>query len=96
MAMTSDYDALLSLFDAALQAERAANDAAEPWEEAAYRVAKASKGLEGRGRIRFEKTRFRIECQGTGIHSDEVWWEDFPTELLMAEMQKSSEKDGSK
>lgn len=86
--MTSDYTNLLALFDEAAQAENKADAAAKPWEEAARKIAHETKGLQGSGQVRFEKTRFRIACQGTGIYSHEEWWEDFPVELLLAEMQK--------
>jgi hypothetical protein len=89
--MTSDYNTLLSLFDAVALSEKKAAEAAKPWKDAAHRVAKESKGLEGYGEVRFEKTRFRIACEGNGICSGETWWEDFPIELLLAEMQKTSE-----
>lgn len=89
--MTSDYNTLLALFDAVEKAEAAASEAAKPWEEAAYRVARKLKGLEGFGKVRFERTRFRIACQGTGIYAHEEWWEDFPIEPLLAEMQKPAE-----
>jgi hypothetical protein len=89
--MTSDYNILLSLIYAVALAEKKAAEAAKPWEDAAHRVAKEAKGLEGYGEVRFEKTRFRIACGGTGIYSHETWWEDFPVELLLAEMQKTSE-----
>lgn len=86
--MTSDYEALVALFDAAHKAQETASEAAKPWEDAAHRVAKELKGLEGYGEVRFERTRFRIACQGTGIYSHEEWWEDFPIEPLLAEMKK--------
>jgi hypothetical protein len=89
--MTSDYKTLLSLFDAVTLAENKANEAAKPWRDAAHRVAKEAKGLEGCGEVRFEKTRFSILCGGTGIYSHETWWEHIPIELLLAEMQKTSE-----
>lgn len=89
--MTPTYEALLSMFDIVASAQKKAAKAAAPWEEAAYRVAKESKGLEGGGEVLFEKTRFRIACQGTGIYSHESWWEDFPIELLLAEMEKGRE-----
>ena len=86
----NDYNLLLALFDAANEAERRAQEAAKPWKEAAYRVARRVKGLEGHGEVRFEKTRFRIACAGTGIYADESWWENFPVELLLEEMAKKS------
>ena len=84
-----DYKTLLVLFDAVERAEEMAFAASKPWKEAAYKVARETKGLEGHGEVCFEKTRFRIACQGTGIYSDETWWEDFPVEPLLAEMEKA-------
>lgn len=89
--MTSDYEKLLSIREEANAAARRATEAEKLWKDAAYRVAKELKGLEGDGEVRFEKTRFRIECQGTGIYSHETWWEDFSVELLLAEMEKASD-----
>lgn len=85
--MNSEYDALLYLFGVAADAQKRADQAAQPWNEAAHKVA-ARDGLEGGGDIRFEKTRFRVACHGTGIYSHESWWEDFPIELLLEEMKK--------
>lgn len=93
--MTTDYDVLLGLLADVAAAEKKAADAAVPWEKLAYEVAKETRGLESHGEVRFEKTRFRIACQGTGIYSHEAWWEDFPIELLLAKMRQSQDRKES-
>jgi hypothetical protein len=85
--MTQDYSVILSLLEVADEARKKAMEASKPWEEAARRVAR-SRGLYGSGAILLEKTRFRILCRGTGIYAHEEWWESFPIELLMAEMNQ--------
>jgi len=84
----TDYESLLSLWDASASAEKKAIEASKPWIEWAYEVARETRGLEGNGEVRFEKTRFRIACKGTGIYSHEEWFENFPIELLLAKAQK--------
>jgi hypothetical protein len=84
----TDYDALLSLFDAADAAQKKAVEASKEWEVLANQVADELKGLKGHasvcsGELRFEKDRFSILCNGTGIYSHEQWWEDFPIEPLL-------------
>lgn len=89
--MKNDYEVLLKLWEDVATAEKMAAEASKPWEELAHKIAQETKGLEGHGEVRFEKTRFRIACQGTGIYSHEEWWEDFPIELLLEKMRESSE-----
>jgi hypothetical protein len=89
--MTLGYDELLGLWDAADIAEKKAVEASKPWEAMAHQVAKETKGLEGHGEVRFEKTRFRIACAGTGIYAHETWWEDFPINLLIDRMREVSQ-----
>lgn len=87
--MTLDYDELLGLWDAAAAAEKKAAEASKPWEDLAHKIARETKGLEGYGEVRFEKTRFRIACEGTGIYAHETWWEDFPIQLLIDRMREA-------
>lgn len=89
--MTNDYDKMLALGAEAAAAQRKAADAERPWKELAYKIAMETRGIYGSGYVRFEKDRFRISCQGTGIHSDEEWWESFPAELLISRMRQSGE-----
>lgn len=85
----SDYDSLLALREEADAAARKATAAEGPWKEMAHKIALETRGIQGDSTVRFEKERFRILCQGTGIHSDEQWWESFPAELLINKMRES-------
>lgn len=92
--MTPDYIELLAKFQAAEKAEKAAIEAAAPWEDAARYVAKKLTGLEGNGVVKFDSDTFSILCQGTGIYSHEEWWEDFDALPLIEEMQKRKAQKG--
>lgn len=87
------YDELLGLWDAAAAAKKKAAEASKPWEDMAHKIAGETKGLEGYGKVRFEKTRFLIACQGTGIYADDWWEEDFPIQLLIDRMREAGQSD---
>ena len=85
----SKYEEILALRQGAHDADKKASEAERPWVEMANRVAYETKGLIGHGSVIFEKTRFRILCEGTGIYRTESWWESFPIEILLNKMRES-------
>ena len=85
----SKYEKILALRKVAREADKKASEAERPWVEMANRIACETKGLIGHGSVIFEKTRFRILCEGTGIYRTESWWESFPIELLLNKMRES-------
>ena len=85
----SKYEEILALRQGAHDADKKASEAERPWVEMANRIACETKGLIGHGSVIFEKTRFRIACEGTGICRDESWWESFPIKLLLNKMRES-------
>lgn len=88
----SEYEKILALRQTACEADKKACESEGPWAEMANRIAHETKGLIGHGRVTFEKTRFLLLCEGTGIYQHESWWESFPIELLLNKMRESGER----
>jgi hypothetical protein len=68
-----------------------AKKAQEPWIEVALQIARERSELAS-GEIVLEENQVRFSCQGTGIYSQEGWWESFPIHLLLERMKGQEKK----
>lgn len=65
-----------------LELRRQADEAEKAFTDLAWEIAQEQDEMASRESLIFEEKRVRFSCRGTGIYSQEEWYEEFPVELL--------------
>lgn len=89
MKSQDEYRAILELERKLKNLEKERQETSKVWVDAAVAICREYRpDIVVTGTVRFEETKFHVSCRGTGIYSEEEWWETFAVGELFVRIEE--------